>query len=69
MHWPDNSIGVAGAEALAPALKEMTALKELDLRSEFAIGWVVVSASVQRYTDLTPPRANAWHGCRWVLRK
>ena len=54
MHWPDNRIGVAGAEALAPALKEMTALKELNLSSEFVIGRVVVSERIQRYTDTTP---------------
>ena len=70
MHWPGNGIGDAGAEALAPALKEMTALKELNLSGEFVIGWVVVSERIQRYTDTTPPRANAaWHVCRWVLCK
>ena len=42
MHWPDNGIGDAGAEALAPALKEMTALEELNLYGEFAVVWVVV---------------------------
>ena len=56
MHWPDNDIGAAGAEALAPALKEMTALEELNLRCEFVIGWVVVSERIQRYTDTTPLR-------------
>ena len=33
-------------EALAPALKEMTALEELDLYSEFVIVWVVVIEGV-----------------------
>ena len=42
MHWPGNDIRVAGAEALAPALKEMTALEELHLWGEFVIGRVVV---------------------------
>ena len=42
MHWPGNELGVAGAEALVPALKEMTALEELDLNCEFAVVWVVV---------------------------
>ena len=46
MHWPDNGIGVAGAEALAPALKEMTALEELYLNGEFVIGQVVVIEGV-----------------------
>ena len=57
MHWPDNNIGAAGAEALAPALKEMAALEKLNLDGEFVIGWVVVSERIQRYTDTPrPPR-------------
>ena len=46
MHWPGNDIGVAGAEALVPALKEMTALEELYLSGEFAVVWVVVIEGV-----------------------
>ena len=46
MHWPGNLIGVAGAEALVPALKEMTALEELILWGEFVIGRVVVVEGV-----------------------
>ena len=55
MHWPDNGIGVAGAEALAPALKEMTALEELNLYSEFIIVWVVVIECVCSTAQPRPP--------------
>ena len=38
---PGNNIGEAGAKALAPCLKGLTQLMELNLRSEWVIGCVV----------------------------
>ena len=63
MHWPGNNIGVAGAEALVPALKEMTALEELHLYREFACNRVGsrYRGCVTLHDHDSP--ANAWHVC------
>jgi len=52
VHDADNKLDVSGAEALAPALKEMEMLEKLSLHSEFVIGRVLIAEGVQRY--MTP---------------
>jgi len=50
VHDADNNLGVAGAEVLAPALKQMNMLKEFSLNGEFVIGRVLIGEGVQRCT-------------------
>ena len=54
VHAPGNKLGAAGAEALAPALKEMKTLQKLNLGSKLVIAWGVIGEGVQAYTDTTP---------------
>ena len=49
MHGPGNSIGDAGAAALAEGLKEMTNLKELNLGSECCMVGIVCQVAVMSW--------------------
>ena len=49
MDGPDNKIGDAGAAALVEGLKEMTNLKELNLRSECCMVGIVCQVAVMSW--------------------